>query len=67
MLVLRDFIQLTKWELGSSNSNLGVEWIFSIPDESNLDFIKLNQMFPFKIDKKKSIIYFVVTFYYYNV
>lgn len=60
MMVLRDFIQLTKWEATSTNSTLGAEWVFFIPNEANLDFISFKKSFPFIIDRKNSIIYFVV-------
>lgn len=60
MMVLRDFIQLTKWETTPSNSSLGAEWVFFVPNEAHLDFISYKKTFPFQIDRKNSIIYFVV-------
>lgn len=60
MMVLKDFIQLSKWQVSTSNSILGSEWVFSVPDDANLDFIHINGRYPFHIDRKSSIIYFVV-------
>ena len=62
MFVFRDFIQLTKWEIGGLNSNLGAEWVLKVPEEAHLDYISSESAFPFYIDLEKSIIYFVVIF-----
>jgi hypothetical protein len=64
MMVLRDFIQLTRWESASSTSNLGTEWVFFVPEEAHLDFISYEKTFPFLIDRKTSVIYFVVIIAY---
>lgn len=62
MVVIRDFVQLSKWELTHTGASLSTQWMMRISGSTELSYLPRDRHICFEIDLKQHCINFVVCF-----